>query len=250
MAMAETTRATIASAPAAPASSAARRAGSRAARAVTLAVLCFMTFVAAFASVRLAAVVLATPTATWLDQVPLLVDPEHDDDAQMARRAAAVSNVIADPLLFTPQAAVCNSRDADDVAACGRILDAALAAAPASGELWLFKARVLAFNARYDETTLAALRNSYRFAPREGWIAADRVVLGLTLYPLLPADLRSDVAADLHLVLSLPTRFAAPLATAYAGNEHLRVAATDALHVLSADDLNRFVARVRHALDG
>ena len=247
MATDATTRAITASAPAAPA---ARRLGTRAARAVTLGVLAGLTLVAAFASLRLAAVVSATPPATWLEQVPLPVDPAHDGDPQIAGRAAAVSNVIADPLLFGPQAAVCGSRDAGDGAECSRIRAAALAAAPASGELWLFKARMLAFNARYDEPTLTALRNSYRFAAREGWIAADRVVLGLTLFPLLPADLRSDVVGDLHLVLSLPTRFTDPLAAAYFGNEHLRLAATDALHVLSADDLNRFVSRVRHQLGG
>jgi hypothetical protein len=243
MATDATLRATTARAPAA-----ARRFPNRAARAFALAILIGATLVTAFASFRLAAVVSALPPATWFDQVPLAVDPGHDDDPQTARRAAAVANVIADPLLFGPQAAVCDSRADDDLAACDRLLAAALAAAPASGNLWLFKARVLAFNGRYDEPMLTALRNSYRFAPREGWIAAERAVLGLTVYPLLPADLRSDVVADLHLLLSLPGRFAAPVAAAYAANEHLRTAGADALHLLSADDLNRFVARVRTAL--
>jgi hypothetical protein len=246
MATDATIKAITASAPAA----ATRHFGNRAARAFTLAVIVAAVLVAAFASLRLAAVVSALPPAAWLDQVPLAVDPGHDDDPQVAGRAAAIANVIADPLLFGPQAAVCDSHEPDDVATCERLLTAALAAAPASGELWLYKARVLAFNAQDDETMLAALRNSYRFAPREGWIAADRVVLGLTLYPLLPADLRSDVVGDLHLVLSLPSRFTTPVATAYATNQHVRTAADAALHLLAADDLNRFVARVRSHLNG
>ncbi|HVZ14738.1 MAG TPA: hypothetical protein VG894_09790 [Bauldia sp.] len=248
MATDATTRVITASTPSGRAS--ARRFGNRAARVVALGLVGLMTAVTAFASLRLAAVVSATPPATWLAAVPLPVDPAHRGDPQAAGRAAAVANVIADPLLFGPQSAACDSQEAASLAACERALDAALSAAPASGQLWLFKARLLAFNGRYDEPTLTALRNSYRFAPREGWIAADRVVLGLTLYPLLPADLRSQVVGDLHLVLSLPESFTDPLTAAYAANQHLRVAADDALHLLSADDLNRFVARVRRQLNG
>jgi hypothetical protein len=217
-------------------------------RKVMFAVLGLVAAVTALASLRLAAVVSATPAGLWLEEVPRLVDPRFGSDALLASRATAVGKIIADPALVTARVGACDKNDAAAQALCAGIVNAALAADPSSGELWTFKAWTLAHDADYGPATFTALRNSYAFARREGWIAADRVVLGLTLYPLLPDDLRSDVAADLQLVLESRLALYEPLIQAYAHNPHLQDTARDALRALPADDLNYFVSLMRQQL--
>jgi hypothetical protein len=137
-----------------------------------------------------------------------------------------------------------NGSQATDTAACFGKIDAALRAAPASGELWLFKASKLASEGQFGEPMMNALRNAYRTTPAEGWIASERVILGLKLFPALAPDLQARVRSDLDLVLR-DTRLAQPLVDAYLANQALRAAATTPLNELPTDAMQRFVSRVR-----
>jgi len=92
-----------------------------------------------------------------------------------------------------------------------------------------------------------ALRNSYRTAPVEGWVASERVVLGLRLFPALPPDLQDGVRSDLALVLR-ETGLSQPLVDAYAGDALLRSAASAPLHALPADAMQGFVRMVQAAV--
>ena len=127
------------------------------------------------------------------------------------------------------------------------IVDEALRASPASSELWLFKASQYAAAGNFGEEMMKSLRNSYRTAPREGWIASQRVLLGLRLFPALAPDLQASVSADLRLVLDYP-QLSQPLVNAYATDSSLRAAAFAPLHALPTDALQHFVSLVRAAV--
>ena len=139
------------------------------------------------------------------------------------------------------------AEDADDRTACLAQINEALQASPSNGELWFFKASTLAAEGDFGEAMMNALRNSYRTAPVEGWIASERVILGLRLFPILPPDLQGGVRSDLELVLGEP-RLSQPLVDAYAGDSTLRAPAAVPLHALPADAMQRFVRMVRAAV--
>jgi hypothetical protein len=128
--------------------------------------------------------------------------------------------------------------------ACLEEIDAALQAAPASGELWLFKASTLASAGTFGKPMITALRNAYRTAPTEGWIVSDRVILGLRLFPALSEDLQLSVRSDLNLVLH-DARLARPLIDAYLTNAALRSSAETPIRDLPADAMNLFVQMAR-----
>ncbi len=198
------------------------------------------------ATARLALVVAGTPPATWLQEYVRLADPSAATDARLAARAASLSGVIPDPMLYPAQMAPCGSRGEADPK-CLAIIDAALKTAPASGDLWFYKAWTLMRNGDFSDKLLDALRNSYRVAPREGWIASGRVVLGMKIYPILPDDLQADARNDLALVVEAG-QLAQPLASAYLADEALRNAAAEPIKALPAELIERFVRRVRQTI--
>lgn len=124
------------------------------------------------------------------------------------------------------------------------LIDTALGADPSNGELWLYKVTSrLVRQRKLGSVSFDALRNSYFAAPIEGWIAAERVILGLRLYPVLPEDLQALVDRDLRLVLK-SGQLAQRLIEAYASDSSLRAAATVPLRALPADLMSRFVKRI------
>ena len=209
-----------------------------------------------FATLRLAAVVAATPESLWFAENPRLVDPALSVAPSTQSRAEALARLLDEPSLIRGRLPACHSvldptadpgpaGTASD-ARCQEVIDAALRAAPSSGELWLFKAAVFVRSADIGAPAFAALRNSYRTAPREGWIASARVILGLRLWPFLPADLQASVRGDLALVLA--NDLAQPLADAYAGDFSLRRVAAPALQSLPKDLMDRFVSAVKSSV--
>ncbi len=208
-------------------------------------------------TLRLGAVVAATPRGELFDELLRLADPAVTVGQGAADLADALSARLNDPALFRARMAFCEQAapaladagpDAGGAAdptyqRCLDAIDDALRAGPSSGELWLYKAMVLAEASEVDEQTIAALRNSYRMSPREGWIATARSILGLRLYPLLPGDLQDDVRADLVMVMNNFT-FAPTLAAAYAQDFSLRSAGAAALEMLPPDLLARFIRLV------
>ncbi len=93
---------------------------------------------------------------------------------------------------------------------------------------------------------LDALRHSFVTMPREGWVASERVVLGMKLYPLLPADLQRHVQSDLRIVLA-STPLATPLVEAYPADLALRRAAASALLAVPPELLDRFVTLIHES---
>lgn len=215
-------------------------------------------FVSLAATVRLAAVVAATPERLWLVEYPRFVDFAQPASAAVRLRADAVAEYITDPSLFHARQTVCanafqapasdNGASGDVIDACLRVIDEALMGNPASGELWLLRANVLLRAEGIGEPVFDALRHSYQSTPREGWIAAERIVLGLRLYPLFPSDLQTGVASDLEIVLA-DRQLAQPLIDAYPDEFALRKASGEALRLLPPDLLNRFVDLVQEKLN-
>lgn len=211
--------------------------------------------VGAIATVRLGMVVAATPTNFWFEAAPRLIELSEPANAGLESLAANVSKIVDDPALIRGRLADCRPPVGVEAAngdsrtlrneRCLAVVDTALRTSPALGELWLFKADRL-LRAAQTGPAIEALRNSYATASREGWIAGGRVVLGLKLYPLLPADIQENVVADLHLVLRYP-ELAEPIVEAYRKNGPLRRAALSALQKLPPDLLEMFVATVRPA---
>jgi hypothetical protein len=174
-----------------------------------------------------------------------------------AARAERIAARINDPGLFRARIRFCEVAGRPGVEApdrtvdgdrCLAAIDGALAAAPASGELWLYKASVLVRRGEIGPAFFEALRNSFLTSRREGWIATGRVILGLRLLPLLPEDLVKIVQSDLVLVVDDPN-LSKSLASVYASDELLRNAGATALRSLSADQVYRFISLVRHAAE-
>lgn len=214
--------------------------------------------VSTVATMRLAAVVAASPVAVWSIVYPRLVDATVPVDPETQSRALWLSGLISDPALFRSELPLCLG-DADvqtegqtangNGGNCLALIDDALRAAPSNGELWLFKASMMISRGDFGESTFNALRNSFRVAPVEGWIASGRVVLGLRLYSALPADLQDRVDQDLRLVLRFPT-LVRPLAEAYASDSLLRASAAPVLRGLPGDLMQAFVGNIQSVLRG
>jgi hypothetical protein len=207
--------------------------------------------VGAFATARLGVVVAATPRSLLFDETLRFADPAVPIEPGLAVRAEGIASRIADPGLFRARIGFCRpeadgSGSGVDYRRCLAGIDDALRAAPALGELWLFKATVRIHSGRFDDETLAALRNAYRTAPREGWIAAARTILGLRLYPVLPADLQARVGDDLVMVLGHP-HLSKRVAEAYAADFTLRESGGAVIRDLPPDLLYTFVGLVRNA---
>jgi hypothetical protein len=224
------------------------------ARNIVLALTVIGASIVLLATGRLGAVIVATPDQLWLNEFPRLVSFSDAASPVVQSRAALVSQYLNDPALFYSSIDRCasaqgsetrpaNSAATDRTRDCLAAIDVALRANPSSGELWLLKATVLIRTGDLGADMIDALRGSYRTTPREGWIASERVLVGLRLYPLLPADIRNQVAADLRIVLT-EAALAQPLIDAYPRDLALRRAAKDALNTLPSDLLEKFVRLV------
>lgn len=201
------------------------------------------------ATFRLAAVVAATPSSQLFDEPLRLIEPDAATGPGALHRAEAIAERIRDPALFRARLEFCrapNDGTALDPERCIAAIDDALKAAPVSGELWLFKAQMLAAFGMIGESLFESLRNSHRTAPREGWVALARSMLELRLYPLLPPDLKEATQADLLLVMG-HGYLSRLLAEAYAVDFPMRGAGAEALRDLPADVLYDFVGMVRNA---
>jgi hypothetical protein len=204
-------------------------------------------------AVRLALVVTATPRSIWLDEYPRLADPARVVAAATTQRADFLAGLINDPALVSARVGECtvisgpSGPDTGALAGCLAVIAAGQAGSPTSGELWTFRAAALAGSGNFGPDFRDALGNSYRVASREGWIAAGRVVLGMRLYPLLPAELQNDVVHDLHRILRYP-ELSQTLVDQYVVDPALREAGAQALRSLPADEIVEFVGRVRHSL--
>jgi hypothetical protein len=214
--------------------------------------------VAALATIRLAAIIWATPMAIWAEAYPPLFDPTVKVDPGTERWALWLSSRIADAGLIRATSSVClglaqgqggsvSPQRADDPTACLTEINKALLASPSNSELWFFKASMLAAEGEFDEAMMNALRNSYRTAPVEGWIASGRVILGLRLFPVLAPELQERVRSDLKLVLGEPP-LSQPLVDAYSKDSTLRASAALPLRALSADEMQMFVSMVHSAV--
>jgi hypothetical protein len=204
-----------------------------------------------FASARLGAVVLATPLQQWADENPPLFDPAVKVASGTAQFARRLSQEISDAGVFRGLQSVCFPEEPakeSDYASCLEQVDAALAAAPSSGELWYLKASVLALDGQFGAPLVDALRNSYVTARAEGAVAAQRVILGLRLFEILPDDLRAAATADLQII-SAVQNLLRPFAEAYVADDMLRTSATAAIRTLGPDKLWNLFAAVRQATD-
>jgi hypothetical protein len=222
------------------------------ARAITVLMSVIGLVVGVTATLRMAVVLAATPPSVWLAEFPPLVGGAIGTNPGVPLRAERIAQSINDPALVRSRLAACEAAGkggeggSTPATSCLAVLDAGLRAAPASGELWLTKADLLLRTEGFGPSVIAALRQSYSAARREGWIASSRVVFGLKLFPLLPDDLKTAAAGDLVLVLNYPVH-ARALMRAYVDDTALRQAAAPALEQLSPSLVDKFVRAVRSA---
>ena len=210
-----------------------------------------------FASARLGLLVVAMPTPVWLTEFSPLVGQPADADPTVRRLAERLADNLADSALVRGRHAACleevaAANKAADVghrtaalAACLAVIDDGLAANPLSGELWLERARLLSASGVFDAPLQTALRQSYATGPREGWIAAARLILALRLQPLLPPEFTPLILSDLGIVLQSRS-LATALVDAYVTEDDLRPttnAALESLPDIAAQE--RFVSWVR-----
>jgi hypothetical protein len=78
----------------------------------------------------------------------------------------------------------------------------ALSTSPLSGDLWLVAARLRRRLNGFDETAAHYLEASFRYAPREEFLALDRLVLSSQVSPLLSDEVKELAKRDGVLVRS------------------------------------------------
>ena len=179
--------------------------------------------VAAALLVRLAVVVAATPSDLWLTEFePIAITQRAPVADHWVEQAA---EWISDPAIARALTGDCVAQSVtpnpDIRTRCMDAIDYGLAATPASSELWLAKARLLANQGVLDEKFAVALRNSYSTGTLEGWIASERLPFALRRRAFLPSDLADDIGGDVALVLSNRS-LAGPLIQTYIADPFLR----------------------------
>jgi len=211
------------------------------------------------ACLRLAATLADTPSSLWLVEYSPLALAAVSVNERTRERAEQLATTISDPALVTARLAGCRTspwggteairsqvvRDAG--VECAAVVNDGLLALPVSGELWLKRAMLAAETGEPDDHLFEALRKSFQTAPREGWIAGSRLVIGLRLYSALPEDLKALVTSDLRLVLS-DQGLMAPLVDAVVTDEELRRTTLAALASLPVEGQYAFVTAVRAKL--
>jgi hypothetical protein len=179
--------------------------------------------IGAVLTVRLGLVVAATPSELWTEEFVPIADGARP--AETGGLPMRVSGWLSDPAIARALIGDCIERSASPLSDirphCTAAVDYALAAQPASPELWFARARLLAAQGILDEPLADSLRRSYELGPREGWIAAERLPFALRLREFLPAELVDDMGADLRLVL-VSRQLSEPLIEAYIADPFLR----------------------------
>jgi hypothetical protein len=204
----------------------------------------------AVAVVRLGVSVAASPGSLLLVEPVRYIEPSVRTDPATVARADAAASMLADAGLIRSRIEHCRVEVGRtiDPARCLAVVDDALRASPASGELWLLRATLLAQFGEFGDPLRTALRNSFAAAPLEGWIVVPRLGLELRLYPTLPADLREQARTDLGGVLADPVQ-AHTLAAGYAHDPAMRAAGKPAFDGMPPELVTRFVAFVRDAAE-
>ncbi len=177
--------------------------------------------VGGFLGARLLLVNMATPSDIWLSEFTPMVAAGNTGIASAI--ADALSPIVRDPALVRTRLMECSARDVPrgEADPCLAIVEEGLAILPTSAELWLERARILASDGSFDERFFESLRKSFEAAPREGWIAAQRLPFLLRHAERLPPDLTDVMTADLGMILG-DWDLAAPLASAYVADPFFR----------------------------
>jgi hypothetical protein len=216
-------------------------------RRTTLVVTACCALFLAIATARLCVVVAATPTGVWLNEFSPYLSQKYAAGPSTQQWAARASQHLSDASLIRSLYAPCDDDlDRGDLTQCLDEIHAALQAAPSSGELWLAAAEKFLEAGDFNKAK-TALTNSYHASPNEGWLAAQRVVFGLRLYPALDPELKQSVSSDLQLVLQ-NSKLSEPLVTEYKTSPLLRTGAAEPLRLLPATSAMRFVQMVRSSI--
>ena len=215
---------------------------------LAMTLLCLAVSVLALA--RLGVSVAAMPPALLLVEPVRYIDPGVRAGPAALARADAAAALVDDAGLIRTRIEHCRPGTgmAVDRTTCLGAVDDALRASPSSGELWLLRATLLSQFGEFGEPLSAALRNSYAAAPLEGWIVVPRLGFELSLYPLLPGDLKEQARKDLATVLA-DTFLANAFAPDYAHNPAMREAGRPAFDTMPPELVARFAAFVRDAAE-
>jgi hypothetical protein len=159
------------------------------------------------ASLRTAFVELAVPPSLWLSESrPFRAIRAEPRLTEIARGFAL--KLISDPSLIYSDAPSCRwieftrppmpHAPLSESAHCLSVVDDALRGAPASSELWLSRAELLAQRPDAEEAFDLALKNSYLTGAREGYLSPGRLTLVLSHWSWVSPDLRRAALNELR----------------------------------------------------
>lgn len=232
----------------------------RSARRIVLGLLIGNTSVVLLTATRLAIVVSAVPSVLWLTEIYPLTSNAGPVSEETITRANFASRFIVDPALVTARLGPCREEiaaaylrsnvDAIDKATegCLNVVDAALAADPFSGELWLERSKLVVQRGGFAHDLAFSLRRAYETSPRVGWLAANRVVFGFKVFQFLPADVRESIRQDLDLVISEP-RLADPLIASVVADDAIRRAVLPVVESLDPAKQQTFLGLVKDRIE-
>jgi hypothetical protein len=182
-----------------------------------------LVLITAILTLRLAATVAVTPSDQWLYEfVPMA---SGETAAVGEGLPIFLSRLVSDPSVAKALIGDCVRQSASPLSttreACSTAIDYGLGVFPASSELWLSRARLLANEGILDARFLDSIRNSFATGRREGWIASQRLPFTLRVIEFLPFAMYAEIGGDIALVIQNRT-LSTPLAQAYAANPFLQ----------------------------
>jgi hypothetical protein len=180
------------------------------------------------------------PNSLKLDELRLLepqnyVDAVIVDGPQGADSAEAKLQYFADCL---------KDSNPETSAQCTVLLERLVQENPANGRLWLELARVRGRETGVDAKSLAALRNSYKFAPREYWIIKVRTKFALSIWSGLTVELHDLARTEILTAMSDP-KFLDLLAEIYSTSPLAQAGITEILPQATVDQQHNFLGLLR-----
>jgi hypothetical protein len=159
------------------------------------------------------------PFSTQLSEIRLL-EPNSIDIEQERTTLQSIETSEGQLLDYVQCSALAVGQSKRD---CLAIINRMLSAAPANGRLWLEKAKLISEESGLDDDAIFALKKSFEYSAREGWVIDVRlkfllsVWIGLTpeLQDLTISTFLASIADDISGVQSLATIYEeSPLAHA------------------------------------
>ncbi len=184
------------------------------------------------------------PLTIQLDEARLL-EPNNVDTSQ---ESSALQFLETNESRLSDYVQCSAAAGVESKQACLAIIDQMLNSDPANGRLWLEKAKVLAGESGLDEQAITALKKSYEYSGREGWVSIVRAKFALSVWSGLPEDMQETAAKNLIATITDDLTQMPKIVDLYAQNPLARAGITAVIAKAPVEMQQRFLYLLRSSL--